>query len=153
MAGQRDFTLEEWATMRKALTVAGVIVALSEGGGEEMLSEILAVTQRLRRAGIDHPNQLVRELSAMRRFQSGLQPNMKRAVYEEEGLAAIRTAAGHVAAKAPRDLEAFRDFVLELATAAANAHKEGGIGGLGGVRVTAAEAAAIVRVQRALGRT
>jgi hypothetical protein len=153
MAGQQDFTVDEWTTMRKAITVAGVIVALSEGGGEEMLSEILAVTQRLRRAGIDHPNQLVRELSSMHRFQSGLQPNMKRSVYEEEGLATIRAAAAAIATKAPRDLDAFRDFVLELADAAANAHKEGGIAGMGGVRVTAAEAAAIGRVRRALGRT
>jgi hypothetical protein len=55
-----------------------------------------------------------------------------------------------VAQKAPEDLPAFRSFLLDLAEAAANAHKEGGLGGIGGVRVTAAEAAAIDRVRKAL---
>src|SRR5215472_15000664 len=150
MAGQADFTPDEWVTMRRAMTSAGYIVALSEGGGAEMLSEILAVTQRLSGAGRTHPNQLVRELAGMAHVQTGMRPGMKRSEYEEQSLAAIRTAAAVVAKKAPADLQAFRAFVIELADAAANAHVEGSFGGLGGVRVTAAEAAAIGRVKKAL---
>ncbi|HKF77830.1 MAG TPA: hypothetical protein VKF59_16940 [Candidatus Dormibacteraeota bacterium] len=151
MAGQADFTPDEWVTMRRAMTSAGYIVAWSEGGGAEMLSEILAVTQRISGAGRNHPNQLVRELAAMANVQTGMRPGMRRSQYEEESLAAIRTATALVTTKAPGDLRAFRAFVVELAEAAANAHVEGGLGGFGGVRVTPAEAAAIGRVKKALG--
>jgi hypothetical protein len=134
------------------MTSAGYIVAQSEGGGAaDMLAEILAVTQRLSGAGRSHPNQLVRELAAMTQLQSGMRPGLKPSEYERESLAAIRTATALVTRKAPGDLQAFRTFVVDLAEAAAKAHKEGGFGGLGGVRVTAAEAAAIVRVKKALG--
>lgn len=151
MAGEADFTPDEWVMMRRAMTSAGYIVAQSEGGGAEMLSEILAVTQRLSGAGRGHPNQLVRELAAMAHVQTGMRPGMKPSQYEEQSLSTIRTATALVATKAPGDLQAFRAFVVDLAEAAANAHKEGGFGGLGGVRVTAAERAAISRVKKALG--
>ena len=151
MAGEADFTADEWVTMRRAMTSAGVIVALSEGGSDDMLSEIFAVTQKLRGAGMSHPNQLVRELASMAHFQSGLRPGMKRDAYENEALEAIREATAAVKVKAPDDLQAFREFTIDLAETAANAHKEGGFGGLGGIRVTAAEAAAIKRVRKALG--
>jgi hypothetical protein len=151
MAGQADFTPDEWVTMRGALMSAGIVVALSEGGGDDMLSEVFAITQRLSGAGRSHPNQLVRELASMAHFQTGMRPGMKRAVYEEEALAAIRTATALIGTRAPEDLGAFRAFVVDLAEAAANAHKEGGFGGMGGIRVTAAEAAAIARVKKALG--
>jgi hypothetical protein len=152
VAGQSDFTPEEWVTLRRAMTSAGYIVAQSEGGGAaDMLAEILAVTQRLGAAGRSHPNQLVREVAAMSQLQSGMRPGLKRWEYERQSLAAIQTATSLVAKKAPGDLQAFRTFVVEVAEAAANAHVEGSVAGLGGIRVTAAEAAAIVRVKKALG--
>jgi len=153
MAWQDDFTPDEWVTMRQAMTSAGYLVARSEGGGGDMLSEILAVTQRMSGAGRVHPNRLVRELAGMAQIHSGMRPGLSRAQYEAQSLAAIRTAAALVAQKAPGDLPAFRSFLLDLAEAAANAHKEGGIAGIGGIRVTAAEAAAIDRVRHALGGT
>src|SRR5215469_12718101 len=126
MAGQVDFTPEEWTTLRRAMTSAGYIVAQSEGGGAtDMLPEILAVTQRLSGAGRSHPNQLVREVAAVSQLQSGMRPGLKASEYEKESLAVIRTASALVAKKAPGDLPAFRTFVVDLAEAAANAHKEG----------------------------
>src|SRR5262245_6279764 len=133
-------------TMRRAMIAAGVVVALAEGGsGGDMLSEMLAITQKVRGAGLDHPNQLVRELAAMAHFQSGMRPDMRRGEYEEQALPAMRAAAAMVKAKAPGDLTAYRSFLLDLAETAASAHKEGGI------RVTPAEAAAVARVRKALG--
>jgi len=148
MGGQADFTADEWVTMRRAVTSAGYIVARAEGGGAgDMLSEVLAVTQRLSAAGRGHENQLVRELCAMAHVQSGMRPEVKQREWEEQSLEAIRTATTCVAKTAPDDLHAFRTFVVELAEAAAKAHREWG------VRVTPAEAAAIGRVKKALGLT
>jgi hypothetical protein len=153
VAGQADFTPDEWMTMRRGMVGAGVLVSLSEGGGDDMLSEIFAVTQLLRAARIGHPNQLVRELADMPSFQSGLRPGMSLKQYEGPTLEAIRAAATAIAAKAPADLAPYRAFLVELAEAAANAHVEGSVFGVGGVRVTRKEEAAIASVKSALGIT
>lgn len=84
-------------------------------------------------------------------FQPGLQRGVSRRDYERVALEAVSSAAAIVAARAPGDLAAFRGFLVELAEVAANAHKEGGFLGMGGVRVTAAEEAAIARIKRAAG--
>jgi hypothetical protein len=150
VAGEANFTRDEWRTMRRAVSVVGVVVSLAEGGGDDMREELFAITQHLRGARMTHANQLVRELAGMP-FQSGLQPGMSREAYERTALEVVRAATATVATRAPGDLEAFRGFVLELAEVAANAHREGGFMGMGGVQVTAAEEAAIERVKRAAG--
>jgi hypothetical protein len=130
---------------------APVLVAISEGGREDMLSETLAVTGQLRVATLRHPNQLVRELAAITRFQAGREPGMSVAEFEVQALDTLRSAAALVAAKAPDDLAAFTEFVIKLAETAASAHKEGGFMGVGGVWVTPAEEAAIARIKEVLG--
>lgn len=150
MAGEANFTRDEWQTMRRAVSVVGVVVSLAEGGGDDMREELFAITQHLRGARTTHANQLVRELAGMP-FQSGLQPGMSREAYERTALEVVRAATATVATRAPGDLETFRSFLLELAEVAANAHREGGFMGMGGVQVTAAEEAAIERVKRAAG--
>jgi hypothetical protein len=93
----------------------------------------------------------VRELADMPNFPTGLRPGVPLADYERSALEAIRAATAAVRARAPRDAGAFQAFLVQVAEAAANAHREGGILGFGGVLVTAAEAAAIARVKRAAG--
>lgn len=48
------------------------------------------------------------------------------------------------------DAEAYRRFVLDVARAAAEAHKEGGFVGIGGKQVSEAEQAAIDDIARVL---
>jgi hypothetical protein len=151
VAGEADFTPDEWLTMRRAVAAAGVIVSLAEGGGDDVLSEVFAITQHLRRARMGHENRLIRELANMQNFGTGLRPGMRPAEYEGPALEAIRAAAACVVARSPADAAAFRTFLVELGEAAANAHREGGLAGVGGIRVTAAEAAAIARIRRAAG--
>jgi hypothetical protein len=155
VAGQADFTPDEWMTMQRAMASAGVLVSVSEGGeADDMLPEIFAVTQLLSAARRGDPNQLVRELAAMRNFQTGWSHGMSRAQkaeYERASLDAISQAESTIRTKSPDDLVPFRDFVLKLAGAAANANVEGSFLGVGGVRVTPAEQAAIGRIKRALG--
>jgi hypothetical protein len=151
VAGRDDFSADEWLTMRRAFASAGVLVSVSEGGGtDDMLKEVFAITQHLRAARIGHSSQLVREL-ADSPFQSGWHSGMKLAQYEALALDAIRSATATVAVKAPEDLQAFREFLVALAETAANANVEGGIMGVGGVRVSRNEAVAIALVRRAAG--
>ncbi|HXM55805.1 MAG TPA: hypothetical protein VOB72_10480 [Candidatus Dormibacteraeota bacterium] len=149
MAGEADFTPDEWQAIQKAVTVAGVLVAYAEGGRNDILDEVFAITQLLGAARSD-PNQLLREAARMR-FQPGIQPGMKYADYEAPALEAIRTAVAAVLARSPGDVAVFRAFLVKLAEAAANAHKEGGFAGVGGTRVSPAEAVAIARVKQAAG--
>lgn len=150
MAGKTDFTTDEWLVMRRAMMGAAVLVSVSDGGKNDMISEMLAVSEHLMAARGGHDNQLIRELADIRHFQSGFRLGMSLNQLEQGALQAMRAAAATVAAKAPADMPAFRDFLIELAETAANAHREGGFMGFGSSRVSPAEAAAIDKVKRAL---
>lgn len=149
VAGEADFRPDEWQAIQRAVTVAGVLVAYAEGGGDDIRDEVFAITQLLSAARQD-VNQLVREAVRVR-FQPGIVPGMRYADYEAPALEAIHAAVAAIQARSPEDVAPFQAFLLSLAEAAANAHKEGGFAGIGGTRVSAAEAAAIDRVKRAAG--
>ena len=151
MAGRSDFSHDEWTALRRAMIGAAVIVSLSEGGGEDMISEMLAVSEHLLATRRRHSCQLVRELADITRFNSGYQTGMSPAQYEGPALDSIRAAVALVATRAPADVVPFREFVVALAETAANAHKEGSFMGMGGSRISRAEAAAIAKVKEALG--
>jgi hypothetical protein len=149
MAGEEDFTPDEWMILQRAMMAAGVIVSLAEGEVDN--DEMFALMQELRRARFGDPNQLVRELASIPSFATGLKLDTKFADYVGPGLEVIRSASATIASKAPADLPAFREFLVELGEQVANASKEGGFAGLGAQWQTAAETAAIDSVKRALG--
>jgi len=151
LAGRTDFTHDEWTGLRKAMMGAPVLVALCEGGGEDMIPEMLAVSEHLLSARRSHRSQLVRELADIRRFNSGFQTGMKVAEFEGPALQSISAANVLVTSRTPTEALAFREFLVSLAETAANAHKEGAFMGIGGSRVSLAEEAAIARVKHALG--
>jgi hypothetical protein len=62
----------------------------------------------------------------------------------------IRGATATLKSKAPGELESFRKLVLEVARRVAEAGKEGGFLGFGGVRVSDEEKAVIARIMAAL---
>lgn len=149
MAGQADFTPDEWMILQRAMMAAGVIVSLAEGAVDD--DEMFALMQELRGARHEDPNQLIRELARMPTFATGLKLDTKFEDYAGPGLEAIRSASAAIASKAPADLPAFCGFLVELCEQVANANKEGGFAGLGGEWQTAAETAAIDSVKRVLG--
>jgi hypothetical protein len=151
LAGRSDFSHDEWTALRKAMIGAAVVVSLSEGGGEDMISEMLAVSEHLLAARRRHGCQLVRELADITRFNSGYQTGMSPAQFEGPALESIRAAVALVAMRAPADVGPFKEFLLALAETAATAHKEGSFLGIGGSRISPAEAAAITKVKKALG--
>lgn len=151
LAGRTDFTHDEWTGLRKAMMGAPVLVALCEGGGEDMIPEMLAVSEHLLSARRSHRSQLVRELADIRRFNSGFQTGMSVAEFEGPALESIGTALALVTSRTPAEAPAFKEFLVGLAETAANAHKEGSFMGLGGSRISQAEAAAIAKVKGALG--
>ncbi|QJE96074.1 hypothetical protein [Luteolibacter luteus] len=69
---------------------------------------------------------------------------------EDDLLDNIRAASAVIAAKAPDELEIFRTLIREVAQKTAEAAKEGGFLGIGGVLVSEKERAAIAKVEAAL---
>jgi hypothetical protein len=150
LAGRTDYSHDEWMELRRAMMGAAVLVSLAEGGGEDMIPEMLAVSEHLLSARRSHKSQLCRELADIQRFQSGFQAGMSVAEYEGPALESISAAMKLVATRTPSESRAFREFLIGLAETAANAHKEGSFMGIGGSRISQAEAAAIAKVKRAL---
>ena len=65
----------------------------------------------------------------------------------------LRAVAALLDSKAPQDSEAFKNWLQELALKAAEAAKEGGFLGFGGVAVSDAEKATLAQISDALGST
>jgi hypothetical protein len=163
MARQDTFTPDEWTLLRVAPSLvsggvsasdpsgifssikeatagAGAMMnALKAGSSQELLSA-MAADRSL--PGLPDPKSMIGE--GTREQQMG---NFKNAVLER-----VRQAVGVVAAKAsPAEAQAYRQMIVGIAEDAANASKEGGFLGFGGVRVSDREHAFITEVRKAAG--
>ncbi|HEX2433627.1 MAG TPA: hypothetical protein VHI55_06710 [Gaiellaceae bacterium] len=138
MATKADFTEEEWETLQKGVTGSGLLVSLADRGFFDSFKEAGAVGKHLSEARKNNPNPLVQELAQVRGTGFGLRTSPEE--LEKETTEALRSATGLLQAKAPDDLPAYRDFVLEVAQSVAAAAKD----------VGAAETDAIDKIRAAL---
>ncbi len=149
MAGKAEYTAEEWATLRVALTAGAELVSLSDGRST-MVREMKGVAKALR-AATGHPSQLVRELAAEQPRGAVIAQRMSPREAEDPVAEVLRAAVAVLAGKTPDELAAYQQVVISLAEVAAQATREGGMFGIGGLRVSYTEAAAIDKVRQALG--
>ena len=138
MAGKADFTEDEWKDLQQGVTGAGLLVAAAHRDFTDSFGEASTVAKELA-AHRESESQLVRELSGTRGTGFGLVASPKEVV--EETIDALGASVTVLGAKAPDELEAYRAFVLDVATAAAEAK--------GGVKDE--ETAAIEKITAALG--
>jgi tellurite resistance protein len=138
MAGKADFTEDEWKDLQQGVTGAGLLVAAAHRDFTDSFGEATTVAKELA-AHRESESQLVRELSGTRGTGFGLVASLKEVV--QETIDALGAAVAVLGAKAPDELEAYRAFVLDVATAAAEAK--------GGVKDE--ETAAIEKITAALG--
>jgi hypothetical protein len=150
MAGRADFTAEEWTDLASGVISAAELVSFVDGGRSGMAREMAKVRRRLADASGQHPSQLVRELAGQPGV-SVIGQRLSPGEAEEPVLRVLRAAAATLQAKAPDELEAYRRFVVHLGEVAAGATRSGGVFGVGGQRVSYAEAAALDRIRQALG--
>jgi hypothetical protein len=139
MASKADFTPEEWEAMQKGVTGAGTLVALSDRGFFDSFKEAGALAKHLRAAHEGSQSELVRQLAEVRGTGFGVTTSPLEV--EQETLEALGTATAALSAKAPDDLQPYRDLVLGVAQSVAEAAK--GVG--------ASEAGIIERIKGALG--
>ena len=160
MANKEAFTAEEWALLRLApsFVASGTSVA-DPSGLFATLKETVAGAQGVTEAFRSNANlELFAALASDRSLPSmpdtkamlGEGPreqqmqNLKNAVLER-----ARSAVSLVSRKAsPAEADAYRTMLVGVAEKAANAAKEGGFLGFGGVRVSDKEQAFITEVKR-----
>jgi len=163
MANKESFTPEEWTKVLESVAVTGMAVTAAEPSGLwGMLKEAFAGGAALAAAKADpHANELVKAVIADFETPEGraaVQEALKRRFEGAEAvdvvpraLATLRQASAILDAKAPADAAAFKAWLNAIAANVAEASKEGGFLGFGGVQVSEAEKATLAEIATALG--
>jgi hypothetical protein len=119
VAKKSDFTEQEWEALKKGVVGAGLLVSLSDRGFFDTFKEAGALAKHVGTAKQSGSSELVRELSDVRGAGFGLTASPDKV--ERETLEALQTAKAALEAKAPEELQPYRDFVVEVAQSVAAA--------------------------------
>jgi hypothetical protein len=119
MATKGDFTEQEWEMLQKGVKGSGLLVSLSDRDFTDTFGEAGALGKYLAGQQVSSSNELVRELAKTKGTGFGLTASPDRV--RTETMEALRTSMATLAAKAPDDVEAYRQLVLGVAAAVAEA--------------------------------
>jgi hypothetical protein len=150
MTKKADFNAEEWSSVVEGPLLAGLRVVTAHRGGT--IRESLAMGQVYKQARERHGesellDELVASPPALDQERVRAAGDVAKAVTERLG-----EAVGILQQKAtPAEVDAYRNFVMDVAEAAAKAHKEGGFIGIGGKQVSESEQAALDEIEATLG--
>jgi len=139
MATKADFTDEEWKTLQKGVTSAGTLVSISDADFTDSFGEASALAKYLAQQQQESGSALIRDLAHVHGTGFGLTASREKA--ETETLAALRSAATILQAKAPDEFTAYQELVIGIAEHVASA-KTG---------VKPSETDAITKIKEALG--
>jgi hypothetical protein len=162
MADKSNFTADEWKLLQESVTMAGIAVSAADPSGLwGLLKESFASGSELVKAKMDPgANSLVKAVAAA--FESaegrttardGLKEKLKGlkpADIPAKCIETLREVAAVVDAKAPADAAAFKAWLRQISQHVAEAATEGGLLGIGGVRVSDAEKATLKEISTAL---
>jgi hypothetical protein len=139
MAKKEDFSEQEWESLQKGVVGAGLLVSLSDRSFFDTFKEAGALGKHVAKAKQSSQSELIRELADVHGTGFGVTSSPD--VVERETLDALQAAKRALEAKAPDELEPYREFVLEIARSVSEAAGGGEI----------AESAAIEKVTSAIG--
>ncbi len=122
MATKADFTEDEWKTLSRSVTGAGMLVSLAHKDFTDSFGEANALAKEMSTEHAHSASQLVRELGAT---HSGFGLTASPQKIEAETIAALAASVTLLTTKAPDELEAYRAFVLAVANKVAEA--KGGV--------------------------
>jgi hypothetical protein len=153
MTTKADFNAEEWTTLVEAPLLAGMSVLAAERGGT--LKESVAVGRTYAEARQHHGESPL--LDAIVASPPAMDPARLReggGDVKQLATARLRDAAALIDSKASADeARAYKQFVVTVAEAVANAHREGGFAGIGGTPVSDNEQAALDTIRSTVGLT
>jgi hypothetical protein len=164
MANKATFTHDEWRQLLESPMLASMAVTAAEPSGLwGMLQESLAAGGALARAKADAgTNELIKAVVAefgtaegRGAARDGLQSRLsgsKPAEARDKAIAGLRQVAALLEAKAPSDAPAFKSWLQSIAQQVAEASKEGGFLGFGGVQVSESEKATLADISDALSQ-
>jgi hypothetical protein len=164
MAVQERFTPGEWQEVVAGPVDAGLLIAFAEPQGPLGLThEVRAIYDATVTGVSSSPSELIREVGAVLARQKdagGESDQLKAAAQQAKAhwqgdpqgffLERLTRAVALVGQKAPADAAAYEQWLVACAEKTAQAAKEGGFFGFGGVPVTPRETAAIDRLRAAL---
>jgi hypothetical protein len=131
MAGKADFTEQEWEALQKGVTGSALLVSLADRGFFDTFKEVGALGKHLKEAREKSASPLIKEVAEVRGTGFGL--TAKPDEVEKETTEALSAAVSTLQAKAPDDVEAYRNFVLEVAQSVAAAAKDVGASETGAI--------------------
>jgi hypothetical protein len=119
MAGKADFTEQEWETLQKGVTGSAMMVAVADRGFFDSFKEIGALSKHLTEARKNSETPLIQELAEVRGTGFGLTTSPQEV--ESGTTEALRSAVSTLQTKAPEDVQAYGDFVIDVAQSVAAA--------------------------------
>ena len=138
MADKTDFSEQEWETLQRGVTGAGMLVALSDRSFFDTFKEAGALAKHLAEARKNSTSELVRELGETRSRGFGLSASPDEV--ERGTLEALQASTATLRQKAPDEVDAYRALVLEVAESVGRAAGGG----------DAAEQSAVEKIRSAL---
>lgn len=163
MANKESFTPEEWTKLLESSMLAGMAVTAAEPSGIwGSIKEAFASSSVLAKSRQDPgTNELVKAVIAefespegRTKLQDALKQRLQGASAKEivqRSLENLREVSAIVDAKAPGDAAAYKAWLQAISQKVAEAAKEGGTLGFGGVQVSDAEKLALEDIAKALG--
>jgi hypothetical protein len=138
MSKKADFSEQEWDSLQRGVVGAGLLVSLSDRSFFDTFKEAGALGKHVAQAKRNSTSELIRELADVHGTGFGVTSSPD--VVERETLEALQTAKKALESKAPDELEAYRQFVLEIAQSVSEAAGGG----------ETAESAAIEKIRSAI---
>jgi hypothetical protein len=163
MANEQSFTPDEWTKILESAMLVGMAISATDPSGLwGTVKEALASRSALDKSMADPgSNELVRAVIAdfeksegQEKIKATLRKSfaeVKPSEFVERALDNLRQVSTIVDAKAPDDAAEFKTWLCSISQAVAEAAKEGGFFGVGGVRVSDSERATLAEIAKALG--
>ena len=163
MVSKAAFTVEEWNQVLGGVFMAGFAVTAADPSGLwGLLKETFASGRALMEAksnasASELSKAIVSDMessegrSAAQAYVKGRLQGAKRDEIKQRAIDALRSAAAVVDQKAPSDATAYKVWLLQISNSVAEASKEGGFLGFGGVDVSDAEKSTLAEISAALG--
>ena len=121
MVTKADFTKDEWDTLERGLTGTGMLVSVADPGVMDSFGESSALAKYLASQRAAGATELMRELGGTRGTGFGLTTNADEV--RARTILALQSAVAILTAKAPDELEPYRQMVVAAAMAVAEAKK------------------------------
>ena len=160
MAAKSDFTPDEWKLLLESVMMSGIAVTAADPNGLWGTLKESFASARTMASGKEGASDLIKviisdfETSAGRGIaRDGLREQLKGskpAEIKEKSVEALRQAAALLDAKAPQEAPAVKAWLRQISHNVAEASKEGGFLGFGGVAVSEAEKATLGEIDALL---